>query len=490
MWLLVIFSLFIFSKGLSARNPGIRLQITQKGIDIVNTVAADLVSNNVKTMKITTQTGSDINVNYDLNNVKITRFQLGKSSISRYSGNSLRWTAEGMNLDIDGLFQYKYSRFFEKYSDKGSFTVNFSTMSFKIIIQLGTDSSGRPNLKASQCVPSSGTIKYVFHGGKDWIIKLFAEKAIRAIHRQVEKNFCGIFKSLVEKNAHSIISNVKVQIPVGNSMIVDYRLISSPSVSTNYLEVYLKGSVLWRYSQPETPYSAPSFPYNYYTTKMAYVAVSDYVFNTMLYQAYRHNMIGMNITSTNIGSRRSMLNTTCSDNCIGRLIPQLAKSFPNCSVELHMKSTKQPVTNIGSIVSVTAEWNISVYVRELDNSLHYLFRVSAVGGSKVTPRLNDGMIYGQLSKSEIQTNVTDSVIGAIDEKALKFLEDDIMTPYLAPMVSGLCKRGFPLPKMDNFQFVQPELKLKKNAILIETNLKYIPRSGKSTVLRFLSKEDI
>ncbi|XP_071174103.1 bactericidal permeability-increasing protein-like [Mytilus edulis] len=490
MRLLVIFSLFIFSKGLSARNPGIRLQITQKWINIVNNVAADLVSKNVKTMKITTQTGSGINVNYELNNIKIGRFQLGKTSISRYSGNSLRWTAEGINLDIDGLFQYKYSRFFEKYSDKGSFTVNFSTMSFKIIIQLGTDSKGKPTVRASQCFPSSGPIKYVFHGGKDWIIKLFAENAIQAIHLQIQKNFCGIFKVLVEKNAQSIISNVKVQIPVGNSMIVDYRLISSPSVSTNYLEVYFKGSVLWRNSQSEAPYSAPSFPYNYYTTKMAYVAVSDYVFNTMLYQAYRHNMIGMNITSTNIGYRKSMLNTTCSDNCIGKLIPQISKSFPNCSVELHIKSTKQPITNIGSIVSVTAEGNISVYVREMDNSLHYLFRVSAVGGSKVIPRLNNGILYGQLARSEIQINVTDSVVGAIDEKALKFLEDDILTPYLTPMVSGLCKRGFPLPIMDNFQFVQPELKLKKNAILIETNLKYIPRSGKSTVLRFLPKEEI
>ncbi|VDH95964.1 Hypothetical predicted protein [Mytilus galloprovincialis] len=110
---------------------------------------------------------------------------------------------------------------------------------------------------------------------------------------------------------------------------------------------------------------------------------------------------------------------------------------------------------------------------------------------KIKPKNNyNGILYGQLARSEIQTNVTDSVIGTIDEKALKFLEDDILTPYLAPMVSGLYKRGFPLPIMDNFQFVQPELKLKKNAILIETNLKYIPRSGKSTVLRFLPQEEI
>lgn len=32
----------------------------------VNTVAADLLTKNVKTMKITKQTGHDINVNYDL----------------------------------------------------------------------------------------------------------------------------------------------------------------------------------------------------------------------------------------------------------------------------------------------------------------------------------------------------------------------------------------------------------------------------------------
>lgn len=301
---------------------------------------------------------------------------------------------------------------------------------------------------------------------------------------------CVIVKTLVDKNAQRTVSNVNVKIPLGNSMMVDYRLLSYPSVSTYHLEVDFKGTVLWRYGQTEAPYSAASFPSNYDTTKMAYIAISDYLFNTMFYQAYRHNMLVFNITSTNIGQRKNMLNTTCSDACIGKLIPQIAKSFPNSSVELHMNSTKQPVTNIGGIVSVTAEGNISAYVRKLDNSLHYLFRVSAVGGSKVNPILNDGMLYGQLVRSELQTNVTDSVIGAIDEKALKFLADDILTPSLAPMVSGLCKRGFPLPTIDSFQFVQPELKLRKNAILIETNLKYIPRRGKSTVLRFLPKEEI
>ncbi|XP_052062862.1 lipopolysaccharide-binding protein-like isoform X2 [Mytilus californianus] len=414
MWLLFIFSLFIFSKGLLAKNPGFRLQITQNGINIVNTVAADLLSKNVNTMKISKQTGRDINVNYELRDIKIKKFQLGKSSFTRYTENSLRWTAEKIDLDIDGQYQYEYSRFFVKHSDKGSFTVNFSTMSFKIIIQLGTDGSGRPTVRAYQCLHTYGPIKYVFHGGKDWIFKLFAEKAIQGIRNQFQNNLCGILKDLVEKNAQRIVSNVKVRIPLGNSMMVDYRLPSIPSVSTNYLEVHLKGTVLWRNSQNEAPYSAASFPSNYDTTKMAYIAISDYLFNTMIFQAYRHNMLVFNITSTNIGCRKSMLNTTCSDKCIGKLIPQIAKSFPNSSVELHMMSTKQPVTNINGIVSVTAEGNISVYVRKLDNSRQYLFRVSAVGGSKVNPRLNDRMLYGQLARSEIQTNVTDSVIGAID----------------------------------------------------------------------------
>ncbi|CAC5392008.1 LBP [Mytilus coruscus] len=281
MWLLIIFSLFIFSKCLSARNPGIRLQITPRGINIVNTVAAVLVSKNAKTMKITNQAGRDINVEYELKDIKIKKFQLGKSSITRYTANSLKWTAENIDLDIDGQYQYKYRRFSVKYSDKGSFTVNFSKMAFKIQIQLGTDSSGRPAVRASQCVHAYGPIKYVFHGGKDWILKLFAEKAIQGIRNKFQNNLCVIVKTLVDKNAQRTVSNVNVKIPLGNSMMVDYRLLSYPSVSTYHLEVDFKGTVLWRYGQTEAPYSAASFPSNYDTTKMAYIAISDYLFNTM-----------------------------------------------------------------------------------------------------------------------------------------------------------------------------------------------------------------
>lgn len=43
--------------------------------------------------------------------IKIEKFQLGKSSFTRYTDTSLRWIAENIDLDIGGQYKYEYSRF-------------------------------------------------------------------------------------------------------------------------------------------------------------------------------------------------------------------------------------------------------------------------------------------------------------------------------------------------------------------------------------------
>ncbi|CAG2222669.1 LBP [Mytilus edulis] len=191
-------------------------------------------------------------------------------------------------------------------------------MSFSVGINTGVDGNGRPTIKSAQCACNSGHVKFKFHGGRAWIYNTFAGKVSKAISNQFQK-----------------------KVKLGKVLTLDYRLMSAPKATPQYMEASLK----------------------------------------------------------------------------------IGKAFPNSTVELHMLSTKPPVTNISvGVLGVRAEGNITLLARKSDKSLHYLFTIYA-------------------------------------DKALQFLVDSAIITTIEPMINGLGTKGFPMPSTKDLQFQQSGIKL-------------------------------
>ncbi|VDH92044.1 lipopolysaccharide-binding protein [Mytilus galloprovincialis] len=366
-----------------------------------------------------------------------------------------------------------------KWSGGGSVNVKFSDISFSIGVNLGVDGSGKPKIKAGKCSCDSGPVKVKFRGGLAWIYNLFSGKVGKIIASQFQSKMCGIIQDLIDKNAQESLSTIKVEVQLGEFLTLDYRLLAAPTVTSEYIEADLKGEIFWKSDKSEAPFTPPAMATITDNKKMVYITLSEYIFNTMTYQAHKHNILVFNLTSQNIKSKDDALNTTCTDICIGKLIPQIGKSFPNSKVELHMKSSKPPVTSItDGNLGVAAQGDIDLYARKPDKTLHHLFQIAGTGSIAVKLTINETVIHGSVEDMKIKLNVSKSSIGPVNEKALQFLVDSAIKTTITPMLNDLGTKGFPMPSTDNLKLNQFDFKLLQNTMLIETNLKYIPEPTK------------
>ena len=60
--------------------------------------------------------------------------------------------------------------------------------------------------------------------------------------------------------------------------------------------------MFWTQNKTEAPFMPPEMATITYKAKMVYLALSDYIFNTMAYQAHQHNMLVFNITSKDVSN--------------------------------------------------------------------------------------------------------------------------------------------------------------------------------------------
>lgn len=476
-----------------AINPGLRIRITQDGLNYANSVGVDIISTTIKNTRIPDISGEGKDIKYTLTSLIIKNFRPPNSAITLASESDLQWRAVNTGLELDGKFTYKYKKGLIKLSGHGGFNLKFSDISFNVEIQVGVNTaSGKPTIRTAQCSCNSGPVKIKFSGAWSWIYNLFSGIVEKKIGDIFQSKICDIIQNVINKDAEASLETMKVEVNLGRLFTLNYKLLAAPKVTSEFIEGDFKGEIFWKSDKTEAPFSPDEMATITDTQKMVYLTLSDYVFNTWTYQAHKHELLAFNLTTQNIKNNKNVLNTTCSGICIGKLIPQIGKTFPNCTVELQMKTTEAPLTQITpGAIGVSAEGNIRLYARKLDHSLHYLFTIFAEAETSVVLTMTDGVLYGKLDKSEMKTNVTDTAIGQINEKALQFLVDSAIKTTITPKINELGAQGFPLPSTDNLQFKRSDLKLLQNTILIETDLKYIPdpTRSKTTVLKFVPRSE-
>ncbi|XP_076109586.1 lipopolysaccharide-binding protein-like [Mytilus galloprovincialis] len=112
---------------------------------------------------------------------------------------------------------------------------------------------------------------------------------------------CGIIQDLIDKNVQESLSTIKVEVQLGEFLTLDYRLLAAPTVTSEYYEADLKGEIFWKSDKflTKKTFSPPAMATITDNKKMVYITLSEYIFNTMTYQAHKHNMLVFNLTSQN-----------------------------------------------------------------------------------------------------------------------------------------------------------------------------------------------
>ena len=212
--------------------------------------------------------------------------------------------------------------------------------------------------------------------------------------------------------------------------------------------------------------------------------ISDYVLNTVGYVLHKHNILHGLVTKNDLPKeQRGYLDTTCTSvMCFGNLVPQVAQSFPNASVEMEMVVTAPPTVEITASDVIGHFAGVITYRARLANgSVADLFKTKLNVGMYLNIYLNNSVIKGKVVKFTSAITVTESHIGPISSLILNAVLKLAANFYIIPKLDMVGERGIPIPVLKNVRFTNTQLHLESHGLRIATDVVYSPAG---TVLRF------
>lgn len=473
--LVIAVTLCWLGMSVDARNPGFKARITARGLNYANKAAIEALAKNIKQIKIPDISGKTSGISYKVTGMSIPSFTPPESMITLVPQKGLSWKAVKAALTVHGNFHAKKWII----SVSGSFDISISDMAFNIGIDLG-DSHGHPELTSAGCSCSLGSVKVEIHGGAAWILNLFKGKIADAIKSALQGQLCTVIQKEINQDGNKKLQSLPMTTPLAKKFLLDYRLVAPPEFAATYMETFHKGEIYWLNDTTEAPFSAQPMKDSSATLNMMYLWVSDYIFETIAYNAQKHNFLMYNLTAKDLpADQRGVLNTTCEGfipKCVGKLIPAIGQKYPNSQVELHMVSTMVPNMTIApSGVSVRCGGQINMYANTPSKQKPFLVTLNANMSTTVAVSVVNETIHAKIDKLTLKLTAGKSAIGPIDQTALQFLIDTALTLYIEPQLNALGKKGFPLPVTDDIKFINTDITFEQDTIIIGTDLKYTPK---------------
>lgn len=393
------------------------------------------------------------------------------------TGSGLSWSLSGGGISLHGDWHYKYRIGFIKISDGGSFDVDVSGLSVSLTVTFGASSTGEPTIRSTDCSCNIDDLSLHLHGGASWFYDLFVRFVENPIKSNLEHQLCNAARKSVDEDASRELATLQVQVIIDKQWLFDYRLVSAPTFGAGYLESNHKGEFFFAGQQTEAPFQPPVIPSPSVADRMLLFEASDYLFNTAGYVLHQHNVLAYNLTQKDLpDDQKVYLNTTCcpSCKCVGKLVPAVAKNFPNASVEAFMFSTEPPFVSIDSSSAFgNFSGAIDLFARLSNNSLAHLFKIEATARVAVVPSFDGSVLRAKVNGFNETIHVVDSSIGTVSDGALKIIFGLFETAFIIPQLNKAGAKGFPLPHLDYVRFVNTGLQLMANSVSLYSDVQYM-----------------
>jgi lipopolysaccharide-binding protein len=309
--------------------------------------------------------------------LQVIDFNKPSSSVSVLPSSGLKWQLSNAGISIRGDWHIKY-RFIFPIKSSGWFEGRVSGSSISVSVTLGTTPSGQPTIRSTNCQCSISLIKIKLHGGGSWLYNLFMGSVQKTITNQLQKLVCVEARKAIDVTAERELNTLKTEVQVGNQLILDYRLVSSPAFGADYFDTFLLGEFFFVGDPAEAPFLPAPLPNPPTASRMVTFWISNYVLNTAGYALHKHGALRLTVTKANLPpGDKNLLDLTCCAKCkcIGKMIPEAGKLYPDASVEVELSTILSPTVLIGtSNISATFIGTAILRARLTNSSLVYLLK--------------------------------------------------------------------------------------------------------------------
>ncbi|XP_010285604.1 PREDICTED: BPI fold-containing family C protein-like [Phaethon lepturus] len=221
-------------------NPGVKVRITQKGLDYGRRIGMELLKQAVLKETFPSWSGQEsfsvVKVNYVISRLRINAVDFPETSASFIPGTGISLSVAHASATISA--DWRMNTWLLK--DQGGITVSISGLFIAVIFKVSRDSTGRLSMLLHNCQLSINSVKVKLNGGPSWIYSFLYGYLEKSIHIKLDKNLCLIIKYKIQVmdaqlRKHKVLSQIDAFAQI------DYSLVSSPAVFKSHINLDLKG---------------------------------------------------------------------------------------------------------------------------------------------------------------------------------------------------------------------------------------------------------
>jgi len=409
--------------------------------------------------------------------VQVRSFQQPSTEVTLSRSGGLTWSLSGAGISLHGDWRLKYRVIFPV-SDHGSFVASASGASISVSVTLGATAAGEPTISTTRCTCHIDRLRIHLYGGASWLYNLFMGFVEGSLRDNLQQKICEAAQNTVNTDVARELATLLVKVPLGRDKqwLLDYRLVSPPAFASGYLESFHKGEFFSAGDSTEAPFQSSPLPSPSTADHMVNFWASSYVLNTVGYVLQKRGILRHNLIKKDLPREsRDRLNTTCSflAGCIGALVPQVGKKFPNAFVEVEMFSSAPPMAGIDPQKLTGSFGGVAVLRARLsDGSLAHLFGINVTAKITVVVRLDGTVLKATLTSMESTFAVINSSVGPISTTLLGLAFDVFKTRFIIPKLNEAGEKGLPLATIKHVRFINAGLRLENDCVRVFTDVTY------------------
>uniref|UniRef100_A0A673VUP3 Bactericidal permeability-increasing protein n=1 Tax=Salmo trutta TaxID=8032 RepID=A0A673VUP3_SALTR len=449
-----------------AANPGVKVKLTDKGIEYGKQIGMASLQQKLKTIKVPDLSGTEKvphvgKVKYSLTGMTIVNLGLPKSALVLVPGTGVSLAITNAFINLHGNWRVRYFRFMQ---DRGSFDLAVNGLTITANIAIKSDETGRPMVSTVNCVANVGRASIKFHGGASWLYNLFKSYIDKALRSALQKQICPLVAdAITDMNQHLKTFNVLAK--VDQYAEIEYSMGTSPTISKSSMEFSLKGEFYNIVKHQEPPFSPTPFSLPPQGNNMLYIGVSSFTPNSAGFVYNNAGALSLYVTDDMV---INILLRIKERLCV---LFQIAKRFPGMMMKLLVKTVKEPTISLEpNNVTVQASGTVTAYAIQPNTTLSPLFVLNMEGSVSAQLNVTGVKLAGAITLNKIEMTLGTSYVGQFQ---VRIIFSDALFPCLFIfIVSALIEKGFPLPSIGKMNLVNTQLQVLKDYMLIGTDVQF------------------
>ncbi|XP_059336726.1 bactericidal permeability-increasing protein-like isoform X2 [Ammospiza nelsoni] len=458
----------------TATNPGFVVRITQAGLDYAQEQAIATLERKLSQLKLPDISGDSRvlrvgKVHYELSRLRLRDFHLPYSRITPIPNVGLQVSISNAFAELDGDWRVKFLFI----RDHGSFDLKVENIYIKILLRLGSDTSGKPTISTPDCSAHISKVRVLFSGKLGWLYNLFHSVIESRLRKILEDKVCDKVAMSVYNELQTYIRTLPVTARIDDKIGIDYSLVAPPRATAQSLDADLKGEFYSLAHRSPVPFSPLPLAFPSDHERMVYFGASSYFFNTAGIAYHEAGALVFEITEAMIPKDVEFkLNTSV----FSAFIPQLEEMYPNMPMKFRLSTPTAPFLTVGEGgISFQPIVDIQAYAILPSSSLAPLFLLSLTGNVSAVINVRSGRIVGSLDVGRIRLSLKDSAVGTFQVRMMQSLINILTSSTLLPRLNARLDEGFPLPLLDRIQLSNILVRFHQNFLLLGADVRFQPR---------------